>query len=82
LSLTPEAVRRRGRILLWDRDVRAGDLLVDGGHWWVLLEDEGNGQLDPADTVLHCWGRPPVRTTLFASLETEQATVEHLRYER
>jgi hypothetical protein len=81
-SLTPETVLRRGRILRWNSDVRPGDLLVDGDHWWVLLGDEGNGELDPADTVLHCWGRPPVRTTLFASLETEHATVEHLRHER
>jgi len=82
LSLTPENVLRRGRILRWESDVRPGDLLVDGDHWWVLLGDEGNGELDPADTVLHCWGRPPERTTIFASLETDQATVEHLRYER
>jgi hypothetical protein len=82
LSLTPDNVLRKGRALRWDRDVRPGDLLVDGDHWWVLLGDEGSGELDPADTVLHCWGRPPARTTLFASLETEQTTVEHLRYER
>jgi hypothetical protein len=82
LSLTPENILRGGRILRWESDVRPGDLLVDGDHWWVLVGDEGNGELDPADTVLHCWGRPPVRTTLFASLEKEQATVEHLRYER
>jgi len=48
----------------------------------VLLGDEGNGRLDPADAVLHCWGRPPERTTLFASLDTAKATMEHLRYER
>jgi hypothetical protein len=54
--------------------------LVDGDHWWVLLEDDGSGVLDPADTVLHCWGRPPERTTLFASLESEESTVGHLRY--
>jgi hypothetical protein len=82
LSLAPERVRRRGRVLRWESDVRPGDLLVDDGHWWVLLGDEGNGELDPADTVLHCWGRPPERTTLFASLETDQVTVEHFRYER
>jgi hypothetical protein len=82
VSLTPETVRRQDRPLRWNTDVRQGDLLVDGDHWWVLLGDEGNGELDPADTVLHCWGRPPVRTTLFAALESEQATVEHLRYER
>jgi len=80
LSITPEEVRRRGRALRWQDDVRVGDLLVDGDHWWVLLEDDGSGVLDPADTVLHCWGRPPERTTLFASLESEESTVGHLRY--
>ena len=58
-----------------------GDLLVDGDHWWVLLGDEGNGKLDPADPVLHCWGRPPERTTLDASLEAEALTAEHYRHE-
>jgi hypothetical protein len=80
LSITSEKVRRRGRPLGWQNDVRAGDLLVDGDHWWVLLADDGNGELDPADTVLHCWGRPPERTTLFASLEAEEMTVDLLRH--
>ena len=77
-------VKTRGmlRKLRWGVDVRPGDLLVDGDHWWVLLGDNGDDWLDPADHVLHCWGRPPEQTTLFASLETEKATVEHLRYER
>jgi len=82
LSVTPESVLHKGRILHWKNDVRPGDLLVDGDHWWVLLGDQGNGVLDPADRVLHCWGRPPEQTTLFASLETEKATLEHLRYDR
>ncbi|MBD3851717.1 MAG: hypothetical protein IFK93_10480 [Acidobacteria bacterium] len=82
LSITPEGVLRRGRNLRWENDVRPGDLLVDGDHWWVLLGDEGNGRLDPADAVLHCWGRPPERTTLDASLETEVVTAEHYRHER
>jgi hypothetical protein len=81
LSLTPESVLRGGGILRWGIDVRPGDLLVAGNHWRVLLTDEGNGTLDPADSVLHCWGRPPERTTLYASLETDQTTVDHLRYE-
>jgi hypothetical protein len=80
LLVSIEAVRRRGRILRWQDDVRAGDLLVDGDHWWVLLGDDGNGELDPADTVLHSWGRPPERTTLYASLETDETTVEHMRH--
>lgn len=80
LSVTAENVRHRGRVLRWQDDVRLGDLLVDGDHWWVLLGDDGNGELDPADAVLHCWGRPPERTTLFASLETEESTVGHFRH--
>jgi hypothetical protein len=80
LEITPDSVDRRGRTLRWEADVHAGDLLVEGEHWWVLLGDDGNGELDPADSVLHCWGRPPEQTTLWASLETEAMTVNHLRY--
>jgi hypothetical protein len=80
MSISIEEVRRRGRALRWQDDVRVGDLLVDGDHWWVLLGDDGNGELDPADTVLHSWGRPPERTTLFASLETDETTVDHFRH--
>jgi hypothetical protein len=80
LEITPDRVVRRGGSLRWEVDVHAGDLLVDGNHWWVLLGDNGNGELDPADAVLHCWGRPPEQTTLDASLETEKTTVEHLRH--
>lgn len=80
LSVTTDQVLRRGRTLRWEDDVRPGDLLVDGDHWRVLLADDGNGELDPADSVLHCWGRPPERTTLFASLESESATAELRRY--
>jgi hypothetical protein len=80
LSITTDEVLRRGRKLSWESDVQTGDLLVDGDHWWVLLGDDGNGELDPADTVLHCWGRPPERTTLLATLESVNATVGHRRY--
>jgi hypothetical protein len=80
LSITAERVHQRGRALRWQDDVLAGDLLVDGDHWWVLLGDNGNGDLDPADPVLQCWGRPPERTTLLASLETTETTVDHLRH--
>jgi hypothetical protein len=85
LTVGPDSVVKAGQVLRklrWGVDVRPGDLLVDGDHWWVLLGDNGDDWLDPADHVLHCWGRPPEQTTLFASLETEKATVEHLRYER
>ena len=81
LSITPDTVLRKGRILRWGIDVNPGDLLVDGDHWRVLLGDEGDGELNPTDTVLHCWGRPPERTTLFASLEAEALAAGLYRYE-
>ena len=82
LSITQNSVLRGGRVLGWGSDVNPGDLLVNGDHWWVLLGDSGSGTLDPSDPVLHCWGRPPERTTLDASLETQELTVEHFRHER
>jgi hypothetical protein len=80
VEITEDRANCRGRALEWGTDVVEGDVLIDGDHWWVLLGDDGNGQLDPADAVLHCWGRPPERTTLWASLESETLTVEHARY--
>ena len=65
---------------MWKDDISSGDLLVHGNHWLVLLEDDGNGVLDTADTVLHCWGRPPERTTLFAALDPSVTAVGLLRY--
>jgi hypothetical protein len=80
IAITAGRTDRRGRTLEWGLDVEVGDLLISGDHWWVLLGDDGNGRLDPADAVLHCWGRPPEKTTLWASLDSETVTVEHLRY--
>jgi hypothetical protein len=80
IEISPDRLSRRGRELRWKVDVIAGDLLVEGDHWWVLLGDDGNGVLDSADSVLHCWGRPPERTTMWASFESEEMTVDHLRY--
>ncbi len=60
-------------------DVLPGDLLADGDHWVVLLSDNGNGTLDLSDSVLHTWGRPAERTTLFAALSTDNVTLEHRR---
>jgi hypothetical protein len=73
-------VLRKGRPLAWKHDIGPGDLLTHGAHWIVLLEDDGNGILDTADTVLHCWGRPPEKTTLFASLDPAVSSVELRRY--
>jgi hypothetical protein len=70
------------RILLWGTDVAPGDLLADGEHWMVLLGDNGDGVLDPSDGVLHSWGRPPVRTTLFSAVVSGSASLEHRRLGR
>ena len=80
IEVTPDRVSRRNRSLRWGTDVEPGDVLVESSHWRILLGDDGNGELDPADTILHCWGRPPELTTLWTSLETETAAMEHLRY--
>ncbi|MCG6947978.1 MAG: hypothetical protein LJE93_03560 [Acidobacteria bacterium] len=82
LEVTTDKVTSRGGTLHWGTEVNPGDLLVEGDRWRVLLEDDGNGDLDPADAVLHCWGRPPEMTTLWASLENETATMELMRHER
>ncbi len=72
-----------GRLpLLWGTDVVPGDLLVDGDHWMVLLGDNGDGALDPSDAVLHTWGLPPVRTTLFTAVVSDKASLEHRRLRR
>ncbi len=80
LSIPDDGVLRRGRSLVWKKDVSSGDLLVHGNHWFVLLGDDGNGVLDTADTILHSWGRPPERTTLFAALDPAVTSVDLLRY--
>jgi len=70
------------RPLLWGKDVISGDLLVDGDHWMILLGDNGDGALDPSDAVLHSWGRPPVRTTLFTAVLSDSASLQHRRLTR
>jgi hypothetical protein len=80
-SVSEEEIARGGRPLRWGNEVQPGDLLSIGDRWIVLLADEGNGVLDPNDSVLHCWGRPPERTTLLAALDPEITVLEHLRYE-
>jgi len=64
--LTPAGGRMLldGRPAVWGRDVREGDLVSDGDHWVVLLGDDGNSDLDPADPVLHCFRGPPTRSRL------------------
>jgi hypothetical protein len=74
-----ERVLRGGRPLAWRTDVLPGDLLVANRHWLVLLGDNGDGVLDLADAVLHCWRRPPERTTLLAALGGKAARLGHRR---
>jgi len=82
LPISDDRILRQGRPLVWENDVSSGDLLVHGSHWLVLLGDDGNGILDTADTILHCWGRPPERTTLFATLDPAVTSVDLFRYDR
>jgi len=69
LKITSRGLLRHGRTLAWGKTVRAGDLLEIGGHWIVLESDDGNGFLDGADHVLHCWRRPPQAVTLLDALD-------------
>jgi hypothetical protein len=77
-----DRLQRLGRALTWQSEVRRGDLMQSGNRWIVLLEDDGNGVLDLADTVLHCWGQPPKLTTLLTALDPEATTAQLYRYER
>jgi hypothetical protein len=69
----------QGRPLSWQQEVRAGDLLRDGTHWTVLLADDGNGELDGNDEVMHCWRSPPAKTTLAAAVGEEVEELELFR---
>ncbi len=80
VTIGNDRILERGRPLNWGKELHAGDLLTDGRRWIVVLSDNGDGLFDAADAVLHCWGRPPERTTLFAALGNETRQLEHLRY--
>lgn len=68
----------RGRPVRWGKNVDAGDLLEEKGHWLVLLADDGDGVLDLDDEAAHAWGRPPARGTLAGLLEPGPVLM-HLR---
>jgi hypothetical protein len=74
-------ISRRGVSLRWRTDVLPGDMLIEGGHWMVLAGDDGNGVLDGGDEILHCWRRPPGRTTLSETLDDGAKDLELYRYE-
>jgi hypothetical protein len=80
VDLRDGAASSGGRKLRWGEDLRAGDILVDGGHYSVLVGDDGDGRLSAADTVAHCWRRPPALTTLGAVLPASPSRVRLLRH--
>jgi hypothetical protein len=82
VTIDGDRLRTGRRPLVWDNDVRPGDLLADGDHWFVLLGDNGDGVLDPSDSVFHSWGQPPERTTLFAAGGMDGTRLEHRRLSR
>jgi len=82
VEIDDDRVSSGRRSLHWGKDVVRGDLLVDGDHWLVLLGDNGDGVLDPSDTVLHTWGRPPVKTTLLSAVASGNASLGHRRLRR
>jgi hypothetical protein len=73
------AFRRQGKPLLWHRDVLPGDAVRHGGHWVIILEDDGNGVLDSPDILIHCWRRSPTETTLGAVFADSPAELELIR---
>ena len=82
VAVVDETITSRGRALRWGTDVKAGDCLVDGHHYTVLVSDDGDGTLNALDTVAHCWRRPPALTTLRAALPQAPGELRLLRYVR
>jgi hypothetical protein len=82
IDRTADELLRNGSRLRWPSDVAAGHLLKSGERWLVVLADDGNGELDPADSVLATWGHPPRQTTLLMALAPEATEVAHFRYDR
>ena len=71
---------KRNRPLRWGDDIRAGDCLVDGSHFTVLVADDGNDRLDRADVVVHCWRQPPAALPLGTVYPDEHVRLQHFRY--
>jgi hypothetical protein len=78
-SLQEGRMRPLRQPLRWGTELRPGDLLLDDGHFSVLVGDDGNGRLDEADTVIHCWRRPPAMMTLGAVFADTTAELQVLR---
>jgi len=68
------------RAARWGSAVRPGDLLELGGHWMVLLRDDGDGILDLDDMVAHCWHRPAELRPLSELLGEKDGALRHLRH--
>ena len=73
---------KNNRPMLWGEDVLAGDCLVDGSQFTLLVADDGNGRLDGADVVAHCWRRPPAVSPLGSVYPDETIRLDHLRHVR
>lgn len=87
-GLEPGALARRAELRWrpglrggpsWGRWVRAGDLLREGGHWLVLLADDGDGRLSGGDLVLHAWRAPAAAVPLEEALPEAPARLELYR---
>jgi hypothetical protein len=81
LSPRQQQLTSRGRTLRWAEDVRAGDLLVDGSHWLVLIEDDGDGLLGGSDRVAHSWRRPAVVEPLLEAFDGTLVPLDLVRWE-
>jgi hypothetical protein len=80
LTLEDDRILKSGRPVSWHVDVEPRDLLISGDHWIVLVADDGDGLLGLADTVAHCWRRPPSILSLGASLTEEDVRFSHSRW--
>lgn len=79
VELEGPELRRRGLPIVWGEGVQPGDLLSSGRQFLVLLGDDGDGRLGASDPVLHCWRRPPGRSTVGGALEPGARALGHLR---
>lgn len=75
-------LRQTERPLRWGRDLAPGDLLADRDQLVVLLADDGDGVLGPADSVALCWRRPAAVTVLEQAIRDDATGLELLRRER
>jgi len=80
LDFGDKGPHRSGRPLRWGDDLQPGDLLEDRGQYIVLLSDDGDGVLGPADRVVVCWRRPPVMTILDQATRDDAVGAEILRH--